>query len=85
MAVRVPVVFACDEAYALPLAVALESLLKSKKPDTVYAIYCLVPAVLSEEVMARMERLKARKERPSSKLATAMCPTTSDRSAISSP
>lgn len=60
MAVRVPIVFACDEAYALPLAVALESLLAHRAEGTFYEVYCLVPEPLTEGTLARLEGVRQR-------------------------
>jgi lipopolysaccharide biosynthesis glycosyltransferase len=60
MAVRVPIVFACDEAYALPLAVALESLLRHRAEETFYEIYCLVPEPLTEATLARLDTVRQR-------------------------
>ena len=41
----IPIVFATDDGYALPTAVAITSLLKNKKKDTKYKIYLIAPGL----------------------------------------
>ena len=41
----IPIVFATDDGYALPTAVAITSLLKNKKKDTKYKIYLITPGL----------------------------------------
>ncbi|MCG8532073.1 MAG: glycosyltransferase family 8 protein [Desulfovibrionales bacterium] len=50
-----PIVFACDNNYAMPFGVALESLLASKRDDSHYAVYCLVPDDFSNENRQKIE------------------------------
>lgn len=57
---KLPIVFACDENYALPFAVALESLLANKNKDSFYDVYCLVPGEFSEETKQRFDMLRQR-------------------------
>lgn len=57
---EVPVVFACDDAYAMPFGVALDSLLRHADPANLYKIYCLVPAPLDPAHAARLQETVAR-------------------------
>ena len=59
---RCVIVFACDDNYALPFSVAVESLLYNKKATTFYEIYCLVPESFSGENLQKLECLKQRYE-----------------------
>jgi len=38
---NIPIAFTFDDNYALPAAIAIKSLMESKKKDTQYEIYCL--------------------------------------------
>lgn len=51
---RVPVVFAFDDGYALPASIAISSLLKHRKPDTEYDVIVLYEK-LSKRTIARMQ------------------------------
>lgn len=53
----VPVVFAADDGYAMPTAVAITSLLINKKPKTYYKIYIITPS-LSEENIKKLKSLE---------------------------
>lgn len=55
----VPIIFACDNAYAMPFGVTLASLLDNKPKGVVYAVHCLVPAPLSTANLAKLESLVA--------------------------
>lgn len=55
---KYPVVFACDENYAMPFAVTVESLLGSADKNTFYDVYCLVPELFSEETMERLKKIQ---------------------------
>jgi len=54
---KIPVVFACDDNYAMPFAVAVESLLANKDDSTFYDIYCLVPEALSNDNLEKLKQL----------------------------
>lgn len=55
-----PIVFACDEKYALPFGVVVESLLANKLKDTFYDIYCLIPEDFSEKTIEKLNSLNTR-------------------------
>ena len=54
---KIPVVFACDDNYAMAFAVAVESLLANKADNTFYDIYCLIPEALSSDNLAKIKQL----------------------------
>lgn len=57
-----PIVFAADACFSVPLALAVESLLASAKPGTRYAIYILDDGVLDmvkDHIQARVEHHKS--------------------------
>lgn len=56
------VVFACDNNYAMPFAVVLESMLASKAVDTFYDVHCLVPGAFSKENVERIGQLAGKYE-----------------------
>ena len=53
----VPIVFAADDGYAMPTAVAITSLLENKKKKTFYKIYILTPG-LSEKHYKKLKSLE---------------------------
>ena len=53
----VPIVFAADDGYAMPTAVAITSLLENKKKKTFYKIYILTPG-LSEKHYKKPDEYK---------------------------
>lgn len=55
---KYPVVFACDENYAMPFAVTVESLLDNAKNDTFYDVYCLIPEDFSEDCKTRLAKIQ---------------------------
>lgn len=52
------VAFACDNNYAMPFAVTLESMLLHRKETTFYDVFCMVPSGFSQENMQRIEKIK---------------------------
>ena len=54
---NIPVVFAVDDGYAMPTAVAITSLLKNKNIDTYYKIYLITPG-LSENHYTKLKSLE---------------------------
>lgn len=59
---HIPVVFSCDENYAMPLCVSLLSLLKKAKKTTFYEIYVLLETDFSSESKEKI--LSLRKKYP---------------------
>lgn len=57
---KVPIVFACDENYAMPFSITVESLLLSKNDDSFYDIYCLIPKDFKKEIRTRIDSLYER-------------------------
>lgn len=54
------VAFACDNNYAMPFAVTLESMLQSRHETTFYDVYCLIPGNFSAENIEKIEQIKAK-------------------------
>jgi len=59
---KLAVVFACDDNYALPFAVVLESLLINRKKGTYYDVYCLVPESFSANNLEKLNTLEEKYE-----------------------
>lgn len=51
----IPIVFAADDGYAMPTAVAITSLLANKNKSSVYKIYIIAPSLSNENI----EKLKS--------------------------
>jgi lipopolysaccharide biosynthesis glycosyltransferase len=59
---RANIVFACDDNYAMPFAVALESLLSNKINSTFYNILCLVPSDFSSKNIEKINQVYTKYE-----------------------
>lgn len=54
----IPVIFACDDYYVMPLCVAVTSMIYNKKSETVYEI-CVLHSGLSEQSQEKLRELES--------------------------